>query len=349
MTRFEEFKDVLDNQNYFKLVCGAGNKDADLVEKLTFIYTMAGALGMDMAADEDVVKQAVRGIERAKKYLKEKKNAQIKVRPFITVSVGMPGDHHVRKAIINDSCVACDACIPVCPTDAIPEQLTVIEDLCIGCGACEAACHFGSIDYSASDFSMKEVLPPLLELGADNVELHAAIPGHETFLDEWKAVNDCVPDNYISLSIDRNHLSNTALLERIDAARSIAGERTIIQADGVPMGGTSGDLSKTIQAVACAQQINLMVQDDAKRKRKDRDVKILLSGGTNAHTRPLALEAGVEFHGVAIGTFARKQIKEFIDQDGFLENDDLIEKAVAAAKKLVDVSVQDNNNIVSLN
>ena len=26
--------------------------------------------------------------------------------PIITVSVGMPGDHHVRKAFITDECVA---------------------------------------------------------------------------------------------------------------------------------------------------------------------------------------------------------------------------------------------------
>ena len=43
----------------------------------------------------------------------------------------MPGDHHVRKAIITDNCVSCNLCIPTCPTDAIPKELNIITDLCI--------------------------------------------------------------------------------------------------------------------------------------------------------------------------------------------------------------------------
>ncbi len=347
-TRFETFRDILLSQNYFKLVCGAGNKDASWVETLTFVYSMAGALGIDMAADDKVVRQAVNGLERAEKYLYDKHRTKMATRPFLTVSVGMPGDHHVRKAIIRDNCSACDACVPVCPTRAIPDNLVIIDDLCIGCGACEAACHFNAIAYSPVSHKLEILLPRLLSLGADNVELHAAVPAVDAFSDEWKAVCKSVPDNYVSLSIDRNHLSNSALLERIETARTIAGERTMIQADGVPMGGTGGELSKTLQAVACAQQINLMVHFNQLRKKKDRELMILLSGGTNARTRGLALETGVIFHGISIGTYARTQIDPFISAPDFYENDQLIENAVKAARNLVDLSVSENRNIVPI-
>ena len=82
---------------------------------------------------------AKKGIDAA--ILKAKQlSIDIPFKPFITVSVGMPGDHHVRKAIITSDCVSCNLCIPVCPTDAIPTNLNIIRDLCIGCGNCEAVC-----------------------------------------------------------------------------------------------------------------------------------------------------------------------------------------------------------------
>ena len=44
--------------------------------------------------------------------------------------------------VINDSCIACGACVSECPTDAISEgDIYVIDaDKCIDCGACAEAC-----------------------------------------------------------------------------------------------------------------------------------------------------------------------------------------------------------------
>lgn len=43
---------------------------------------------------------------------------------------------------ISDSCVACGACQPVCPVEAISEgDIYVINaDTCIDCGACVSEC-----------------------------------------------------------------------------------------------------------------------------------------------------------------------------------------------------------------
>lgn len=44
--------------------------------------------------------------------------------------------------VINDTCVACGACIPECPVDCIKEgDIYVIDkEACIDCGACAAVC-----------------------------------------------------------------------------------------------------------------------------------------------------------------------------------------------------------------
>jgi len=48
--------------------------------------------------------------------------------------------------VIDDSCIACGACIPDCPTDAISEgDIYVVEaDKCIDCGACSSVCPTGA-------------------------------------------------------------------------------------------------------------------------------------------------------------------------------------------------------------
>ena len=48
MNRFDSMQNLLDTGKYFKLVCGAGNEDCEEVKRLTILYTLAGAKGMDI-------------------------------------------------------------------------------------------------------------------------------------------------------------------------------------------------------------------------------------------------------------------------------------------------------------
>ena len=50
ISRFGLYKDLLKSSKYFKLVCGAGYEDNDVVEYLTYIYTLAGCSGFDISA-----------------------------------------------------------------------------------------------------------------------------------------------------------------------------------------------------------------------------------------------------------------------------------------------------------
>ena len=94
--RFKILKNLLEKEKCFKMICGAGNEDALYVKKLALIYTLAGAKILDISANVNVVKHAMEGIDIAYK-LQDQLGIKIGVRPYIMVSIGMPGDHHVRK------------------------------------------------------------------------------------------------------------------------------------------------------------------------------------------------------------------------------------------------------------
>lgn len=345
MDRFNQMKNLMLDSKFFKLVCGAGNEDGNEVLRLSFVYTLAGAKGMDVSANPDIVKKCVEGINLALDFIGEdEKNNFIK--PFITVSVGMPGDHHVRKAFIHQSgCIKCNLCIPACPTDAIPLELIVIDNKCIGCGDCSVVCPVDVIDYHHNSKELENILPRCLDSGAEQIELHAAVKEDKTIMKEWELINKLNPYNHISMCLDRLHLSDFELEERIKKAKDIAGDRLIIQADGYPMSGGEDDFNTTLQAVAIADVINKRFNKKIDRKnnkhiyKKIPDVNILLSGGTNSLTSKLAIQNNVKFQGISIGTFARKIVKSYIDQEDFFKNPILINQAVSIAKSLVDASI----------
>ncbi len=342
MTRFEVMNRLLDTRKYFKLVCGAGNEDAEEVKRLVVLFTLAGAKGMDVSANINVVEHAMAGIDLAFE-LAPKFGIELQTRPFITVSVGMPGDHHVRKAFIDlEKCITCNLCIPVCPTDAIPEELVVIKEKCIGCGNCSAICPKSDIiSYSNNERELRELLPKCLEAGAEHIELHAAVADDTAIMDEWKIVCDANPNGHVSMCLDRLHLSNFTFEERVRKAKELAGERLIIQSDGYPMSGGEDDYNTTLQAIATADVLNKKFNMTIDKKNKvlkyksKNEVNQLLSGGTNSLTAVLADQCGVRFQGASLGTLARKLVKDVINHDSFYENHELIKQGYLIAKKLV--------------
>ena len=107
--RLELQRSIMENSNLFKMICGAGNEDVDEVYKLSSAAAR-WSKSIDMSATIEVVESAVKEVNDAEKIIAQENILDNYIRPYLTVSIGMPGDHHVRKAkIISENCAECDA------------------------------------------------------------------------------------------------------------------------------------------------------------------------------------------------------------------------------------------------
>ena len=305
-------EDLLKNNKCFKLVCGAGNEDATEVEKLVKLYSSAGCKFFDLSAKPEIVDAAKKGLEDREGYF--------------CVSVGIKGDPHVRKACIDgEKCVGCHKCEEICPQKAIRGS-KINKVRCIGCGKCENVCRHDAISYISENKDLREVLPPLIEKGIDCIELHAMGENDDEVFEKWQYINENF-DGLLSICTARGHLSEEKMIERIKSMTACRKPfSTIIQADGFPMSGGKDDYKTTLQAVSTAE-----IVQNAKLP-----VYIMLSGGTNSKTSELAKMCGINYNGIAVGTFARKIVARYVDRVDFLNNKYAFEDALKIAKTLVE-------------
>ncbi len=320
-------KDFLDRRQCFKLVCGAGNEDAIEVEKLVTVYSLAGCMFFDLCAKPEIVDAAKRGLERA----------GIKEDRYLCVSVGIDGDPHITKAVIDqEKCVKCGKCKSICPHDAIIEldKYKVKKERCLGCTQCAKVCPKGAIEMVSQLQDYREVLPKLIAKGIDCVEFHAISEDEKDVNDKWLQINEMF-DGMLCISIDRSELGDKKLVERVKRLISIRKPyTTIIQADGIAMSGSNDEFGTTLQAVATAQLF----------QNADLPAYIMMSGGTNTKSTELTKMCGVKPHCLAVGSYARKIIKDYLLKEDLFENKQALDEAVKIAKNLIDISLRNMND-----
>ncbi|MBQ7764653.1 4Fe-4S binding protein [bacterium] len=320
-------KDLFEQRKGFKLVCGAGNEDVVEVERLVTIYSKAGCAFFDVCAKPEIVEAAKKGII----------NSKIDSPRYLCVSVGIAGDPHITKASINQQkCITCGACKTICPHNAIDfkEKFMINKERCIGCSKCVSACPQKAINMESKIIDYKKVLPQLIEKGIDCIEFHAISTDEKDVDEKWQEINE-IYNGLLCISLDRSELGDKKLIERVK--RLISSRKdfsTIIQADGVAMSGNNDEWGTTLQAVATAQLF----------QNSKLPVYIMMSGGTNTKSTELAKLCGVKPHCLAVGSFARKIVKNYLEMDDILTNEQALNEAVKIAKSLIDTSVGNMTN-----
>jgi len=309
-------EDLLKEKKCFKLVCGAGNEDIEEVEKLVYLYSLAGANFFDVCAKADVVEAAKRGLKRA----------GIKEDRYLCVSVGIDGDPHITKAKIQEEkCIKCGLCAQNCPHQAISPEIKINEARCIGCSICAKNCPQNAIQMQTKEQDYDEILPELISKGLDCIEFHAISKNEKDVLEKWDKINSLF-NGMTCISVDRSTSGDKDLIELVK--KMVAKKepyKTIIQADGVAMSGNNDEMGTTLQAVATAQ----MFQNSSI------PAYIMMSGGTNSKSVELAKMCDIHPNCLAVGSYARKIVKDYLDDESNFET------ALKKARMLVETILND--------
>lgn len=315
-------QDLLEQKKCFKLVLGAGNEDIKEVENLTRLYSLAGCPFFDVCAKPEVLDAAKKGLNLA----------GIKENRYLCVSVGIEGDPHITKAKISqDICIKCGKCKEICPHEAISfnEKYEIKKERCLGCNQCAKNCPNNAITMESHLRDYKEVLPKLISKGIDCIEFHAISNNIEDIDEKWAQINSLF-GGILCISVDRSEFGDKKLTQQIKKMISIRKPyTTIIQADGIAMSGNNDELSTTLQAVATAQLF----------QNENLDAYIMMSGGTNIKSINLAKDCNVHPHCLAVGSYARKIVKNYLKIDDLFENKEKLKEAIEIAKNLVDTAL----------
>jgi NAD-dependent dihydropyrimidine dehydrogenase PreA subunit len=330
---------ALAERRFFKLIAGGSLTDAQTVGKLAWIYAMAGAQCVDIAPDLAVINAVVNAWDRLPPEVPH---------PLLMVSIPLDADPHFRKIEVDhDTCILCDACLPVCPTQAISvannpqaanpneiNQLAINQPLCYGCNRCVAVCPTSALQLHPfrgdDDLAMVLAHPAV---GA--VEIHTRWCDAAMLQDVYQTHHAGLKDKLIAICFAPQHVPSAVWTEFMPKAQALtaqylAGQPLVWQIDGQPMSGST-QAQATLPALNAARLVANTIDLQG--------AYLTISGGINPTTAQyLALADYADIHGAGMGTVARQLVWEACQQplghdDPFAH--DVHQQAVVRAKQVV--------------
>ena len=314
----------LRSRTWFKLICGASLHHIPSVRNLAFIFTIAGADCIDMAADPAIVRAARKGIAAA---LEQYPMAKA---PWLMASFNDGEDPHFRKAIALSNTCPSDCpqpCIASCPPIAISSTssgISIHTDLCFGCGRCEPLCPMQVIRTDNYQVPAAGQMPDLLDAGVEAIEIHTRIGRDREFEALWHQLQSWVSNlKLVSVSFNDGDGLERYLRQLV---RIMQPQPTHLmwQVDGRPM---SGDIGKgtTRATLHLAKKVLSFALPGY----------VQLAGDTNQATMPKARGLGIPVAGAAFGSFARKLVAEAAEVVELDRHSPICVGAIDRARQLV--------------
>jgi hypothetical protein len=175
---------------------------------------------------------------------------------------------------------------------AIMASLALASDPHVEGVAMDAAQRAAVVPSTAAE--LRAGVAACLEAGADMLELHAAASDDASLREAAEAMSSLLGERYLSVCLGtQGRTSPQDAVRQAQLAQAVHGPRTMIQAEGLTLGGRA-DPTSSLQGLALAQV--LLAHTSA---------YVLVAGAANHWTRHLAQLLAVPVHGVACGTYAR--------------------------------------------
>ncbi len=324
---------ALKQKNFHKLIIGAALKDFEAIEDYAYLYTRAKIEVIDISAFPSSVISAQKGIKKA---LSEDSSL---IAPLLMVSINTSQDPHFRRVEVDyQICTECMQCIPSCPANAFSEIENKFHyniNLCYGCSDCIDYCPFSALEFKTWSNFKSDSLQELQVLGARAIEYHLGENPQEfkdfylNLANHFELESFCIGSELYG----KDELKESCKLV-IDSVLQKHGEgyQFIIQVDGMPQSGAK-QIDQNKKDQSCFEAATIVTDLVNKSYPKlSKNIFVQVAGGINNQSLKKAHESGLNINGVAIGSFARKQITNWIEQ-GFSK-----EKLIKSTQKMIQES-----------
>ncbi|PIQ28501.1 hypothetical protein COW36_13010 [bacterium (Candidatus Blackallbacteria) CG17_big_fil_post_rev_8_21_14_2_50_48_46] len=285
-------REALQEQRFFKLICGASYRNTEFIATLARIFAEAGAHVIDVGARPELVHAARAGIAAAK--------VPVPGLPLIMVSVGINQDLHFLR--VEKDFQRCDSrglCVNACPHEVFVESEIRLEN-CLGCDHCVIACPSDALSLVPREplAEVGALLAQCLEAGATALEVHTGDGGRaelQTLLDSLAPFRAAF--ELLAFSMGAHGQSAAEIAQLAQDIEKAVGSEMLIQADGKPISGRKGEKS-TLPCLELAEYLRAAGLKSF----------IQVSGGTNDLTGRMARERQSAIQGIGMGSFARKYL-----------------------------------------